>query len=169
MAITIKFPSIGGRAVKVIGGVVAAIFVTVVGGIILNEYTKTQPQLHLIVNRPFEEFGGNKIRQVITLRNKGETLAIGVRIVLESMKWRMDYKEIQGIPPLMEPCGEKYNNRDDLLLICGNLQPNAIIIIRLTHRRPSLRFDEIKAFSDNSTVENIKLDDYPGITLSIDR
>ena len=169
MAITIKFRSIGRRAVKVIGGFVAAIVVAVVGGIILYEYTKTQPQLHLIVSQPVEEFGGNKVRQFITLRNKGESLAKGIQFVLESMKWRIHSKDIQGIPPLMEPCGEQYNNRDDLLLICGNLQPNAIITILIIHKRPSLRFEEIKAFSDNSTVDKSKLDDYPGITLSVDR
>lgn len=169
MAVTIKFPSIGRRAVKVIGGIVAAIVVTVVGGIILYEYTKTQPQLHLIVSRPVEEFGGNKVRQVIVLRNKGATLAKGISIVFHSMKWRMHSKDIQGIPLLMEPCGEQYNNRDDLLLICGNLQPNAIITILIIYKRPSLRYEEIKAFSDNSKVEKIKLYDQPGIILSVDK
>lgn len=169
MAVTIKIPSIGRRAVKVIGGIVAAIVVTVVGGIILYEYTKTQPQLHLIVSRPVEEFGGNKVRQVITLRNKGATLAKGITIEFQSMKWRMENKHIQGTPLLIKPCGERYNNRDDLLLICGNLQPDAIITILIIHKRPTLRYEEIKAYSDNSKVEKIKLYDHTGITLSIDK
>ena len=164
-----RFSSIKRRAVKAVTGAFVAIAVTVVGGIIIYEYTKSRPKLQLIINPPNEEFRGNRVRQIITLRNRGSVMGTGISFLIESMKWRIDEKDIRGTPPLIEPCVEQYTDRDDLYLLCGNLQPNAIITIFMIYKRPVLTNNEIKAFADNSAIEKINLDDQPGITLFVDR
>lgn len=62
----IRFAPIKRHAIKIVVGAIVAVASTVIGGMIIYEYTKPTPKLQLIIDQSAEEFGGNRVRQTIT-------------------------------------------------------------------------------------------------------
>ena len=93
--------------------------------------------------------------QVIIIKNEGDTLVTSTRLVVFAMGTRLLDKTIDAMPPLLQPCTERISEKADLSLFCGDMQPNAAILLHLAYRRPALQTDEIELFADNTKVSKV--------------
>jgi len=126
---------------------------TVLAGVLVYQLTTREPTLVLVVADPDVALGQNKVRQIVAIRNKGDNLAKGVQIVFNDMKWRIEKHIVSGQPPV--ECTLNYDKIGFMVLNCGHLKPNAVIMIQILHKRPALRNKEINVYSDNVTATKI--------------